>query len=191
MLLNPEYLKRTFQQEALPYEEYVRSGTPDQAKRWSEVYEAVSLADSQKELLQSFVRQMNILAVSGIWCGDCVQQCPLLARISEACSVITLRFIDRDAIPELRDNITINAGTRVPVAIFMAEDFALCSVYGDRTISRYRSLARQQLGPACSTGLFLPDNEELHATLADWLNEIERIQLMLRLSTRLRKLHND
>jgi len=73
----------------------------------------------------------------------------------------------------------------------MAEDFALCSWYGDRSLTRYRRLAQRQLGPACSTGLFVPDEQELALTLTDWMNEFERIQLMLRLSTRLRQKHQD
>ena len=74
---------------------------------------------------------------------------------------------------------------------FLAEDFVPCSWYGDRSLNRYRAIAQKQLGAACSTGLFLPDQSELPLTLQDWLDEFERIQLMLRLSTRLRQKHND
>ena len=190
-MLNPEFLKSVFLEKALPYSDYLNTGTPEQKQRWTQVYQAASLTPLQTELLQSFVRQMNILVVSGLWCGDCVQQCPLLARMAEASPNLSLRFLDRDAVPELRDSIAINAGHRVPTVLFLAEDFAFCGLYGDRSLTRYRAVARQQLGPACSTGLFLPDEQELQATLQDWLNEIERIQLMLRLSARLRQLYND
>jgi len=27
---------------------------------------------------------MKVLILSGIWCGDCVQQCPLLVRLAES-----------------------------------------------------------------------------------------------------------
>jgi hypothetical protein len=37
----------------------------------------------------------------------------------------------------------------------------------------------------------VPDAEETAATLQDWLDEFERVQLMLRLSTRLRQKHGD
>lgn len=190
-MLNPEFLKTVFLEKALPYADYLNTGTSDQKQRWTQVYQAAALSQPQTELLRSFVRPMNILVVSGLWCGDCVQQCPLLARIAEASPHLTLRFLDRDADPELRDDIAINAGHRVPTVLFLAEDFAFCGLYGDRSLTRYRAVARQQLGPACPTGLFLPDEQELQATLQDWLNEVERIHLMLRLSTRLRQLHND
>jgi len=190
MLLTPQFLKTVFD-TALDFTDYLDTGTDEQQQRWKAVYKAAALTDEQENLIAGFVRRMNILVVSGIWCGDCVEQGPLLARIAHAAPDIDLRFIDRDAVAELCDNLTINAGKRVPVALFLAEDLALCAIYGDRTLTRYRCLARKQLGPACSTGLFIPDADELAGTLQDWLDEVERIQLMLRLSTRLRKKYDD
>ena len=190
MLLSVEYLKSVFE-KALSYNEYIATGDEEQQRRWHQVYDAAYITSDQQELLNSFVRRMNILVLSGIWCGDCVEQGPLLTRIEEACPVIAIRFVDRDLVPELRDNVTINQGRRVPAVLFLAEDFALCSLYGDRSLTRYRALAQHQLGPSCSTGLLIPDAEELAGTLQDWLNEAERIQWMLRLSTRLRQKHQD
>jgi len=190
MLLSAEYLEQVFTQ-ALGYADYLLTGTEEQQQRWQAVYNAARLTDEQEKLLKSFEREMNVLVISGIWCGDCVEQCPLIARIAEANEKTHLRFIDRESIPELRDNLTINAGTRVPVVLFMAEDFALCGWYGDRSLNRYRRIAQKQLGPACSTGLFVPEQEELALIGQDWLNEFERIQIMLRLSSRLRQKHND
>ena len=53
------------------------------------------------------------------------------------------------------------------------------------------SMASRQLGAACPTGIAAPAADEVAATLADWLGEVERIQLMLRLSGRLRQKHGD
>jgi hypothetical protein len=75
--------------------------------------------------------------------------------------------------------------------VFLSEDFEFCGSYGERTISRYRAIAHRQLGASCATGIVVPDKEEMHSTLADWLTEIERIQLMLRLSPRLRQKYGD
>jgi len=139
-----------------------------------------------------FTRDINILIVSGIWCGDCVQQCPLLQRIAEGNpNHIHVRLVDRDAQKDLSQQVRINAGDRVPVALFLAEDFELCSLLGDRTIHRYRALAAKQLGPSCPIAIAPPDQSELAATLNDWLTEFERVHLMLRLSPRLRQKHGD
>jgi thiol-disulfide isomerase/thioredoxin len=177
---------------AAPYDPYVQTGTEEQQRRWRQVYEAARLTDAQKPLLAGFVRDMKILVVSGIWCGDCVQQCPLLQRIAEGASgKIDLRFVDRDVHRDLTDRVRINGGDRVPVTLFLAEDHELCAVFGDRTLQRYRAIAARQLGPSCPTGIVAPDKDEMAATLQDWLDEIERVQLMLRLSARLRQKHND
>ena len=177
---------------ALPYDRYVQTGTEQQQKHWRQVYDAIGLTDAQKQLVAGFARDMKILVISGVWCGDCVQQCPMLARIAEANPArIDLRFVDRDQHRELADKVRINGGDRVPAALLIAEDHELCAVYGDRTLTRYRSLASKQLGPVCPTGILLPDRDEMAGTLQDWLDEVERVQLMLRLSARLRQKHGD
>lgn len=189
--MTPAFLQEKFNQ-AQSYEQYVATGTDEQQRRWRQVYEAAALSEAQRQLLGGFVRDMNVLVISGIWCGDCVQQCPLIARLAEANPArVHLRFVDRDQHRDLIEPLRINAGDRVPVAILMAEDFVPCSIFGDRTISRYRALATRQLGAACPIGIAAPDRDELAATLADWLAEIERVQLMLRLSSRLRQKHGD
>ncbi len=62
----------------IPYDSYVQTGTDEQQRRWRQVYDASRLTDAQKELVGGFVRQMKILVFSSIWCGDCVEQCPLI-----------------------------------------------------------------------------------------------------------------
>lgn len=175
-----------------PYDRYVASGDPEQQRRWQQVYEAAGLSESQQKLAGAFSRDMKILVISGIWCGDCVQQVPLLQRIVEANHArLAMRIVDRDVHRHLVDELYINGGSRVPVVLFLAEDFELCSICGDRTLRRYRAMATRQLGAACPVAITPPDPDELAATLQDWLDEFERIQLMLRLSTRLRQKHGD
>jgi thiol-disulfide isomerase/thioredoxin len=190
-MIDPKTLSEHFARAHL-YEPYVRSGSAEQQRRWREVYEVAALTPQQRALLAGFVREMKVLVTSGIWCGDCIQQCPLLQRIEEANRArVNLRFVDRDEHADLAKLVKLNAGLRVPVAIFMAEDFEFCGMFGDRTLARYRALAVERLGPACPTGITAPGAAELAATMQDWVNEFERVQLMLRLSPRLRQKHGD
>jgi len=177
----------------LAYEPYVRTGTEDQQRRWQQVHAAVKLTPDQSRLLGEFTREMRVLVVSGIWCGDCIQQCPIFDHFAAKCAGghIQLRFVDRDQKRDLSEQLRINAGDRVPVVLFLAEDHELCAIFGDRPLSRYRALAARQLGPSCPLGLTPPDGNELAATTQDWFNEFERVQLMLRLSARLRQKHGD
>lgn len=190
-MLSAPYLQQTFAQ-AKPYAEYVTTGTPDQQVAWRRIYEQAALTGVQRELIGSFVRRMPVLVSSGTWCGDCVQQCPLIARIAEANPrAIDLRFVDRDEHKDLSDKIKICGGHRVPTVIFMAEDFEFVALAGDRTLARYRAVAARQLGPSCPLPGAPLDQDELVATLGDWLNEFERVHLLLRLSGRLRQKHGD
>ena len=68
----------------------------------------------------------------------------------------------------------INGGARVPVVVFLSEDWQEVSRYGERTLSIYRKLAADQLGPSCPTGLVPPADEALATITAEWLAEFER-----------------
>lgn len=166
-------------------------GSADQRSRWDAVHRQVQLTASQKQLLGSFTREMKLLVLAGAWCGDCVNQCPIFDHIAAAAPQIQFRYFDRDASADLAEAISICGGHRVPTVVFVSEDGYFCGIYGDRTLARYRQMAATQLGPACPTGIGSTDIPMLQQVTAEWLNEIERVQLMLRLSGRLRQLHGD
>lgn len=165
-------------------------GTDEHRVRWAGVHEQVTLSNTQQALLQSFVREMKVLVIAGTWCGDCVNQCPIFDRFSQVNSKIQVRYLDRDAAADVAAELTICGGNRVPALVFLSEDGFECGRSGDRTLSKYRDMAATQLGAACPTGIGQPQSL-LDQVTQDWLNEFERIQLMLRLSGRLRQLHGD
>lgn len=175
---------------AVPFSAYLASD-PQRAGGWQAVYDRVRLSDGQRAEVASFGREMKVLVVSGTWCGDCVQQGPLLARIAEANPRIDLRWVDRDAEADFSSRLKICGGGRVPVVVFAAEDFEACAIAGDRTLSRYRGIARRQLGAACELPWAEIPTDETAAVMQEWLDEFERVQWMLRLSPRLRQRHGD
>ncbi len=182
----------TVYQNALGYDAFLEKyGSEVHRERWRAFYERVSLSGEQKQTLGGFVRDMNVLCLAGAWCGDCVNQCPILQRFAEASAHIALRFVDRDVDPLVREELSVNGGQRVPVVVFLSEDFYECGRYGDRTLSTYRQMAASQLGAACPTGIGGTDQSLTEWVTRDWLDEFERIQLMLRLSARLRQQHDD
>ena len=175
----------------LSWADYLATGKPAQQQSWQAIYDQVTLSDSQRTVLSDFKRDMHVICLSGIWCGDCVQQGPLLQRIAEGSERITLVWLDRDQHKDLSDLVRINQGGRVPTVLFLAEDDEFIGLYGDRTLTRYRALAESQLGPSCPLPGAPVPTEMLLATMQDWLDEFERLSLMLRLSARLRQKHND
>lgn len=175
----------------LAYDAYAATGKPAQQEAWAAFRARAGLTDAQRDLVASFVRPLNILVVSGVWCGDCVQQVPFIDAIAEASDKLTARYIDRDEHPDLAERVKLCGGLRVPVVLILNEDFDLLALEGDRTLSRYRALAAKQLGASCPLpGAPVPD-DEVAATRQDWVDAVERAHLMARLSTKLRQRYSD
>lgn len=193
-MISADVLRRHFD-AAKAYDAYTRTGTPDQQAAFARVYDRSALTPPQRTLIGAFTRRMPVLVLSGTWCGDCSQQVPMLARIAEANpapgGIIDLRIVDRDEHRDLADQVKICGGHRVPTVIWMAEDFEFIHLLGDRTLSRYRAMAAKYLGPACPVPGAVLDAGESAAVMQDWVNEFERVHLLLRLSPRLREKHAD
>jgi thiol-disulfide isomerase/thioredoxin len=164
---------------ALSYGDFLaRYGTEVHRARWQAVYDEVVLSPAQQELLGRFRRQCRILVLAGAWCGDCARQCPIFQRFSEAAPALVVGFLDRDEHADVQQELQINGGKRIPVAVFFSEDGYEVARFGDRTLSAYRALLAQSQ-PA------------LAAVVQDWLDQFERVQWLLRLSPRLRRIHGD
>lgn len=183
-------LPYAFYTEALPYEEFLSEhGSPADRARWDRTRNAVELTETRVELLKKFVRETHILVLAGAWCGDCAANCPLFERFAEVAPVLKPRYLDRDAFPEAQKELQINGGNRVPVVVFFSEDGVEVSRFGERTLTTYRRMVAQATGEVCGSGVIGKD--ELSGVVQDWLDEVERVQWILRLSPRLRRLHGD
>jgi hypothetical protein len=178
--------------DAAPYSSFLdRYASPTHRARWETMHAQFALSEQQRNLLRNFVRQMPVVCLAGAWCGDCINQCPVFDHFARCSAQINPRFIDRDVNSDLRDSLAINAGHRIPVVVFLSEDWYEVARYGERTLSIYRRLAADQLRSACPTGLVTPPREAVATVTAEWLAEFERAQLVLRLSPRLRAKHGD
>ncbi len=178
--------------KGLPYADFLAKFANDgQMQRWRQVNEQVKLTPAQQGLLGSFTREMNVLCLAGAWCGDCINQCPIFEHFAAAAPVIHVRYLDRDEHADVQKELQINGGNRVPVLVFFSEDGIEAARYGERTLSKYRAMMREQAGASCPTGIVLPGDPLLVQVTQDWLNEFERVQWLLRLSPRLRQKHGD
>jgi len=191
VLMNADILAPLFEQ-GLTYDEFVASGEPMHQPQWHERFGQLALDERQQQLVDGFQRSMKVLCLTGTWCGDCALQGASLHRVAEAAGDrVELRFIPRsDDFAEVIVANRINEGYRVPVTWFMAEEFHPCSRIGDRSLSRYRAMARKALGDA-SPVLAPPPVHPVRRVLDEMLDEFERVELLLRLSPRLRERHGD
>ena len=183
--------RRAFE-AAQPYLGYLGAGDPREQAVWARGEAAVpALPEDAPTRLDTAGRIVNLVALSGIWCGDCVRSVPILARLAGAAGPsFALRLLDRDALPELRDELRVLGAMRVPMALFLTEDFHEIGRFGDRPLTVYREKAATELGAACP----LPgaaDGGALRAEMNEWLDVFERMILMARLAPPLRARHGD
>jgi len=191
MLMNAPILKSYYEQ-GVEFSGLIEMAEYDRQPQWHDRYGLLALDAAQQERAERWTRTMHVLCLTGPWCGECALQGAAMQRIVEANPTrLRLRFLPRiEEHAELIAANPINAGFRVPVTWFMAEDFEPISRIGDRTLSRYRSIARKTLGDAANVHAPSP-TDPVRAVLDEVLNEFERVSLLLALSPRLREKHGD
>lgn len=172
---------------ALPYDAFLEQfGSGGDRQRWDNTRNSITIDENQRKLLTLFTRQTNVLVLAGAWCGDCSGQCPIFERFAEVAPMLNIRYLDRDVHADVQAELTINGGNRVPVCVFFSEDGHEVARYGERPLSKYRALARNVVSELAEE-----PNSGPSGIVDDWLREFERVQWILRLSPRLRRLHND
>lgn len=179
---------------AKSYDDYLDASiieNPLDVKRWNDSMKRIpELNSEQIKRLQGFNRELNVLMYSGIWCGDCVRQGSLLKKIVDSCDPnVHLRFIERNFSKELQDELRIVGALRVPIVVFLSEDFWEIERYGERTLSVYRSKAAREVGRGVDQGILVPSARKKE--LEEWVDTFERVLIMLRLSPPLRRRYGD
>ena len=176
---------------ASEYEAYLQDSDPEKVPRWKDSEGRIpELTAEQLERLQGYDRELNVLFYCGVWCGDCSRQGPMLKKIADACGdKVSVRFIERDASEELQDELRILGALRVPMVVFLSEDFWEVGRFGERTLSVYRSKAAREIGRGADAGILVPNARERE--LAEWVDIFERVLIMLRLAPPLRRRHGD
>jgi hypothetical protein len=88
---------RAIFERALAYEPFLKKyATSEQRQRWDGVSQQVQFSAEQKALFGGFRRKMNVLCMTGAWCGDCVAACPIFERIAQLNpKLIDLRYVNR------------------------------------------------------------------------------------------------
>ena len=178
--------------QGLAYEAFLRKyGNDEQQRRWSGVHATSRSVGAAETTTPSFTREMKVLILAGTWCGDCAK---LRSDLRPLC-----RPERQDRHPLLRSrrqsgigpgDVDLRGIARTVRPLFERGRFFLAVLAGTGhfpligTSSPANSVPR--VLHRCS-----PEKTLLQNVVQDWLDEFERIQLMLRTSGRLRQLHGD
>jgi hypothetical protein len=179
--------------EAASYEDYLARSEPKRAANWQRLEGRLpSLSPDQETGLRGHGRILNVLVVSGVWCGDCVRQGPMFRQIAAGSDpTVALRVIDRDQNTSLRDEVRILGAARVPVVVFLSEDFHEVGRFGDRSLHTYRGKVATEIGDACAVPTAELPPDALAAERDEWVAIFERMLLMVQLAPPLRARHDD
>ncbi len=114
----------------------------------------------------------------------------MLKKIADACGEkATVKVIARAASEELQDELRILGALRVPVVVFLSEDFFEVGREGDRTLSVYRAKAAREVGREFDAGILTP--KAISSEFDEWVDIFEKAMIMLRLAPFYRKRYND
>jgi thiol-disulfide isomerase/thioredoxin len=185
-----DFWKRHYE-AAQDYGTWLSSSDPEMAQLWVDTEKRVPpLTPEQVERLEGYDREMNVLVYAGIWCGDCSRVGAMFRQIVEACGEkVNVRFIDREASVELKEELRIVGATRVPILVFLSEDFWEVGRFGERMLTVYRAKAAREIGRDYRGGILSP--RALFDEQNEWVDIFERMLIMLRLSPPLRRRHGD
>ena len=76
--------------------------------------------------------KLTWLVITESWCGDAAQNLPVLAKIAEINTNITLRIILRDENPDLMNQYITNGGKSIPKLICLDENLNELGTWGPR-----------------------------------------------------------
>ncbi|MCI4649895.1 thioredoxin family protein [Phaeodactylibacter sp.] len=101
--------------------------------RMNRLDKTTKLTPESLEALEQLETPMTMLVLTEAWCGDAAQVIPVLQKMTEVCSNLSLGLILRDEHPEIMDAFLTNGGRSIPKIIFItAEDRTVLNTWGPR-----------------------------------------------------------
>ena len=134
-------------EQGLTYAQYRAQMTRNQ-QRFDETERTVALAPEDVQFFKSLPQTLHVLVLAEDWCGDVINNLPLLGRLAEASGKLNLRVFLRDQNLDLMDQFLKDGQHRsIPVFAFFDEDFRNLGHWIERpaAISAKQSAALAQL----------------------------------------------
>src|SRR3712207_337617 len=110
-------------EQGLTYDAYKTSMTRNR-ERFIANEETLELSDDDLEFFQRLPRPLNVLVLAEDWCGDVINNLPVLGGLAAATGKLDLRVFPRDEHPDIMDQYLHHGQFRsIPVFVFFDDDF--------------------------------------------------------------------
>jgi hypothetical protein len=150
--------------QAIPYQQYVANVEAEAAtvptegnskyvplnwKRMQRIQKTYTLSPVVVALLGQLNRPIRWLVITENWCGDSAQSTPIMEKMVEASNWnIEMRFIYRDANPELMNAHLTGTSMSIPKIIQLDSDFHVIGSWGPRPDKAHQLVLRLKSNPA-------------------------------------------
>lgn len=133
--------------QGLPYEAYKAQMTRNQ-ERFLANEQAVTLDADDVAFFAGLPHPLNVLVLAEDWCGDVINNLPVLGRLAEASGKLTLRVFLRDQNLDIMDQYLKEGQFRaIPVFVFFDADFHELGYWIERParVSELQAAMREKL----------------------------------------------
>jgi hypothetical protein len=160
-------------EQGMTYDEFKARMTRNQ-ERFTANERGLVLDPADVDVFKRLPRPLNVLVLAEDWCGDVIDNLPILGRLAAESGKLNLRVFLRDQNPELMDNY-LNRGEfrSIPVFAFFDDDFHELG----RFIERPESVTKRRAGQRSDLSAQYPELGE-PTTPVGQLPEAARVRLM-------------
>ncbi|MCK4849110.1 MAG: thioredoxin family protein [Candidatus Heimdallarchaeota archaeon] len=141
-----EKISKEFFESGITFDEFLKEGTEDEAKRTQLYYSKSAKNFTPEELRIDIEHPINLMLVATTWCWDSQTNVPVIVHLANHNPKINLRIFNKDNYPFLADKI--NGGEKVPQLLFYTKDFYYLDRWVERSTPGYKLYAelRKQYG---------------------------------------------
>jgi hypothetical protein len=110
-------------EQGMTYDEFKAQMTRNQ-ERFATNERNLVLDSADVDVFKRLPRSLNVLVLAEDWCGDVIDNLPILGRLAAESEKLNLRIFLRDQHPDLMDNY-LNRGEfrSIPVFVFFDDEF--------------------------------------------------------------------
>lgn len=141
-----EKISKEFYESGKTFDEFLKEGTDDEAKRTQLYYSKSAKNFKPEEFRIDLEHPINLLLIATTWCWDSQTNIPIIVHLANHNPNINLKIFNKDNYPFLVDKI--NGGEKVPQLLLYSKDYYYLDRWVERSTPGYKLYAefRKQYG---------------------------------------------